>query len=78
MRCLLLYMSDHELMAHDQLVLHKMATWVAQVYLPMLFLIKLRHCIADGPSHLLTLFRLWIQQEEDVKAAVEPYLRSET
>ena len=37
MRCLMLYMSKHNLSRHDEEVLILLATWVTQVYLPMFF-----------------------------------------
>ena len=57
MRCLLLYMRKHDLGPEDMEVL-KLATWVTQVYLPMLYEIKVKHGIKYGPWHLVKLFRL--------------------
>jgi hypothetical protein len=78
MRCLLLYMSYHDLRAKDTEVLRLLATWVTQVYLPMFFEIKVKDFIKYGASHLLKLFRLWQQQDKKVKEVSEPYLKSES
>lgn len=78
MRCMLLYMSKHDLGPDDTEVLKLIATWVTQVYLPMFFEIKVKHYITDGPCHLIKLFRLWQQQDARVKAASEPYLKKES
>lgn len=78
MRCMLLYMSKHDLGPDDTKVLRLLATWVAQVYLPMFFEIKVKHNIKYGPCHLIKLFRLWKKQDARVKNASEPYLRKES
>ena len=73
----MLYISKHELGEVKSAVLHLPATWVAQVYLPMFFTIKVKHHIADGSNHLVTLFRLWRQQDAAVRDVTEPYLLME-
>ena len=76
MRCLLLYMSKHDLGPEDTEVLKLLATWVTQVYLPMFYEIKVKHEIKYGPWHLIKLFRLWQKQDARVKDASMPYLKS--
>ena len=78
MRCLLLYMSKHDLGPEDAEVLKLLATWVTQVYLPMFYEIKVNHEIKCGPWHLIKLFRLWQKQDARVKDASQRYLRSES
>ena len=50
MRCLLLYMSKHNLGSKDTNILEMLATWVTQVYLPMFYEIKvtMKSSIAHG------------------------------
>src|SRR6218665_4006049 len=78
MRCLLLYMSKHDLGPEDMEVLKLLATWVTQVYLPMFYEIKVKHDIKYGPWHLIKLFRLWQKQDARVKNAPKPYLKTES
>ena len=78
MRCLLLYMSKHDLGPEDMEVLKLLATWVTQVYLPMFYEIKVKHDIKYGPWHLIKLFRLWQKQDARVKNASKPYLKTES
>ena len=70
-------MSGHGLTGHHVEVLRQLATWVAQVYLPMYFSIKVQHHITYGARHLLTLLRLWRQQDPAVQDATEHYIRIE-
>ena len=74
---LMLYMSNHDLSEAKVAVFHLLATWVAQVYLPMFFEIKVKHHIAEGANHVLTHFRLWRQQDASVRDVTEPYLLME-
>ena len=77
-RCLMLYMSEHDLGDEETEVLKLLTTWVTQVYLPMFFEIKIKHTIEYGSWHLLKLFRLWRTQDARVREASKPYLRSES
>ena len=73
----MLYMCRHTLSGSQTETLLLLATWVAQVYLPLFFSIKVKHLISDGSRHLLMEFRLWRQQHPKVRAATEEYLRME-
>jgi len=55
MRCLLLYMSKHDLGPEDTEVLKLLATWVTQVYLPMFYEIKVNHQIKYGSWHMIVI-----------------------
>ena len=70
-------MSSHGLTGHHVEVLRQLATWVAQVYLPMYFSIKVQHHIVYGARHLLTLLRLWRQQDPAVQGATKHYVKIE-
>ena len=74
MRCLLLYASDHGLSRKHTNTLRLLATWVTQVYFPMYFGIKVLHHIQYGSCHVVTLFRLWRQQDPKVQTATKAYL----
>ena len=50
MRCLLLYMSKHDLGPEETEVLKLLATWVTQVYHPMFYEIKMNHEIKYGSA----------------------------
>ena len=77
LRCLMLYMSKYNLSEHDKKVMKQLSPWVTQVYLPMIFLIKVKRHIHDGPGNVLTLFRLWRQESKKAKEASELYMLSE-
>ena len=51
--------------------------WVVQVYFHMFYRIKVHHRVVNGPHHLLTLLRLFRQQDPLVQEAVSPYIKSE-
>ena len=78
MRCLLLYMSKHDLKPDNAEILRLLATWVTQVYFPMFFEIKVKHDIKYGSCHLLKLFQLWQKQDDRIKEASKLYLKSES
>ena len=73
----MLYMSKYNLSEHDKKVMKQLSPWVTQVYLPMIFLIKVKRHIHDGPGNVLTLFRLWRQESKKAKEASELYMLSE-
>ena len=77
MRCMLLYMSDHGLSDEHACTLKLLCTFVVQVYMPMFYRIKVQHHISHGSQHVITLFRLWRQQDEAVIATTWHYLASE-
>ena len=54
----------------------KIVTYVVQVYFPMYFQIKVKHSIVEAPQHIVTLLRLFNQQDRDVKEATGKYVRS--
>ena len=70
-------MSYHNLTGPSVDILRLLATWVAQVYLPMFFAIKVQHHIAHGATHLLTLLRLWRQQDPKVQEETKHYIKIE-
>ena len=78
MRCLLFYMSKHNLGSEDTKILKMLATWVAQVYLPMFYEIKVKHEIKYGLWHLVKLFRFWNQHDKSIKDASKQYLKKES
>lgn len=71
---MMLYMSDHHLTGEDLRKLNLIVNFVANVYLPMFYEIKVKHSILDGPKHILTLLRLLRGQPQEVLDIVSHYV----
>ena len=74
---LLLYMSDHGLDDEQYETLSLLSKWIVQVYFHQFFNIKAQPSIVKGPYHLLTLLRLFRDQDHRVKEILVPYIMSE-
>ena len=74
---LLLYMSDHGLDDKQYETLSLLSKWIVQVYFHQFFNIKAQPGIVKGPYHLLTLLRLFREQDHRVKEILVPYIKSE-
>ena len=64
---LLLYMSDHGLDDEQYETLSLLSKGIVQVYFHQFFNIKAQPSIVKGPYHLLTLLRLFRDQDHRVK-----------
>ena len=71
---IMLYMSNHDLTGENLRKFNLIVNFVANVYLPMFYEIKVKHSILDGPRHILTLLRLLRSQPQKVLEIVSWYV----
>ena len=71
---IMLYMSNHDLTGETLRKFNLIVNFVANVYLPMFYEIKVKHSILDGPRHILTLLRLLRSQPQEVLEIVSWYV----
>ena len=71
---MMIYMSEHSLEGETYKKFILLVKYVSQVYFQLLFDIKVKHSILEGPYHILTHLRLIRKQSRDIQDIVNPFI----
>ena len=71
-----IFCCDHQLSPDDTAKLTLLVSFIAGVYAPMWFNIKIKHKWTEGPNHILKQLQLVRDQDKKVRDVVEPFIKS--